>query len=216
MLQSLHDQLALTAGIVGALGVLFATVPVLRRLVVRAAGIIKGYVTGPLVLQQLFREVMAVKAEVMYNGGGSMKDIVAGLRSAQQRQENYRRQDFWSQGRPALELDGDGHVNLSSEAMLRLFHVSSPEDLHRRSWLRFLDSEEVDEFLSAFISTARADSMFRFEIGIRGSQGEDRGRWVFRAVPIKPDIGGTKLYSGHWAPIDEQARQIAARNGWGS
>lgn len=216
----LNENLAVFAGIVVSLGAIFA-VPPLRRLVLAAWGAIKGYATGPLLLKEMVAEVRSiredvstVKREVQVNGGGSMKDSLARLELGQARSENFRQHDFWTQGRPAMELDGHGQVNLVSEAMVRLFHVSTPEDLYRRSWLRFLDGEDVTDFIESFVRTAKSDSRFRFAIRIRGNANEDRGEWEFRAQPIKPDIGGEKLYSGHWVPIDETAKAVADRNRW--
>lgn len=216
-IHSLHDNLEVIAGIVGSLGVILG-VPFLRRF---ASAIALGLWRNLTVGSQFaaFREervraeeaillrLKNIEREVQYNGGGSMKDY-------QLRQESYRRHDFWTQARPAMELDGEGHVNLVSEAACRLFHVSTPEDLYRRSWLRFLDSGEVDEFLDTYKDTASNDSLFRWAIQVVNNEGVSQGKWEFRAGRIAPDVGGRKLYSGHWAPVDEEARVVADRSRW--
>lgn len=150
-------------------------------------------------------KVDAIKHQVEVNGGGSLKDSMLRL-------ESYRRIDFWKMQRPALELNGQGHVLLASEAACRLFHVSDPKELYRISWKRFLDGNEVMEFMKSFRETAAEGSLFRFAIGITDSNGAPRGKWEFKARPV--DITGAGLYSGFFTAVDEVAKELAGRCGW--
>ncbi len=100
------------------------------------------------------KKVDAIKHQVEVNGGGSLKDSLNRL-------ESYRKNDFWRMPRPALEMNALGHVTAANNAACRLFHVSDPRELLRRSYLRFLDDATKSGFIKAFRETAATGSLYR-------------------------------------------------------
>jgi PAS domain-containing protein len=151
--------------------------------------------------------LIAIEKELNFNGGRSSKDMLFLL-------AKYREHDFWRIGRPAIEMDETAQVNLVSEAACRLFCVNNPQDLYRRSWLRFIASDQVDEFLRAYEQTANYASHFVYRLHIHCQEGHDRGEWELRASPISPEDSSRKLYSGYLSPVCEKAKSVAREVHW--
>ncbi len=148
-----------------------------------------------------------VEKEMKFNDGRTIKDMLFLIFS-------YRRHDFWRLGRPAMEMDGDGQVTLVSEAMCLLFGVVTPDDLKRRSWLRYVDSDEVDGILRACLETVLRQSEFSYTMELRSHHGESRGQWELRGSPITPESAKTKIYSCFIDPACDRARAFAASMKW--
>lgn len=148
-----------------------------------------------------------IDKELQYNGGRSTKDMLFLL-------AKYREHDFWRIGRPAIEMDEKAQVNLVSEAACRLFSVNNPQELYRRSWLRFIAPGQVDEFLHAYTETSNYASHFVYRLHVHCQEGNDRGQWELRASPITPEDSSRKLYSGYLSPVCEKAKAVAKEVHW--
>lgn len=219
-LKDIEENLAVYAGIATSAGTL--TIPVVRRWAMKFIRGVWLYLRGSSMLiaqnVELTKMVKAIAYQVQANDGGSLKDsvvrterILSGVVQTQTRLENYRKNDFWCQPRPGLEMDEHGQVTQVSEAACRLFRVSQPEALMRRSWLQFMDGRRVNELINSFIETAATESIFRFPIVVRDENGEVRGSWEFKATPLGPN-----LFSVYFSPEDAVAKEIAGRAGWRS
>ncbi len=141
------------------------------------------------------------------NDGGSIKDHT-------KRQESRHRADFWSRGRPAMELHLDGRVNLVSEALCRLVGVRDVEHLLARNWLRFVDSTHVERMQELIAELDAETTMFRFATELFDERRESVGIWEFNAHAVDPPVAGKRLISGHWSPVNEKAKEISARYNW--
>lgn len=153
-------------------------------------------------------ELEVIRHELEFNGGESTKDFL-------KRMEAHRRHDLWTKGAPVLETDEHGNVVLVSQAACRLFQVSSEGDLKRLNWLRYLDGEQVSEFITSFREMAAAGSGFNYRIQVYSEGREDRGEWEVRAVLIGPR-GSHAVYSAQFYPMDAAAKEIAGRCQWAS
>lgn len=143
-----------------------------------------------------------IEKEMKFNGGRTIKDMLF-------LNFNYRRYDFRRLSYPALELDGDAQVMLVSDMTCRLFGVTNPEDIKRRSWLSFIDKVPVDDFLSAYQQAVRFQSEFNWVLSIRTGAGEMRGQWELRASPISETNAVNKIYSSVLTPVDELAVRVS-------
>jgi len=198
-LESLNHKFAILTGLAVSISLL---VPKVRQGIIGFYRGARMFFTAPAILDEMARDLKYVKGQVSLNGGSSLKDATVRLEMAFARQDSFRRHDFWTKGRPAMEMDGKGHVTLVSEALCQLLQVSAPEELYRRSWLRFMHSSQVDGFLEAFVETASNNSAFRYEATLHDSARRDIGQWEFRANPIEPEVAGAQLYSGHWVMVE--------------
>ena len=201
--------------LVAALGLV---VPVVRQAItrafhagvflVRAPFIILEKVTGLEVLVTSMNARLGnVEHEMQDNDGGSIKDHT-------KRQESRHRADFWSRGRPAMELHLDGRVNLVSEALCRLVGVRDVEHLLARNWLRFVDSTHVERMQELIAELDAETTMFRFATELFDERRESVGIWEFNAHAVDPPVAGKRLISGHWSPVNEKAKEISARYNW--
>ena len=201
--------------LVAALGLV---VPVVRQAItrafhagvflVRAPFIIRDKVTGLEVLVTSMNARLGnVEHEMQDNDGGSIKDHT-------KRQESRHRADFWSRGRPAMELHLDGRVNLVSEALCRLVGVRDVEHLLARNWLRFVDSTHVERMQELIAELDAETTMFRFATELFDERRESVGIWEFNAHAVDPPVAGKRLISGHWSPVNEKAKEISARYNW--
>lgn len=137
-----------------------------------------------------------IEKEMRFNGGKTIKDMLVLI-------FNYRRHDYWRIGRPAMELDGNAQVMLVSGAACKLFGVVNPDELKRRSWLRFVESSIVDSFLAAYQDTVKYRSEFTWTFGVHALSGEYRGQWEMRASPITAEGAETSIYSAFLSPSPE-------------
>lgn len=197
-LESLNHKFAIIASIACSLGLLIPKVRTGLASFIRSSRL---FFSTHSILEEIRADIKYVKAEVTVNGGGSIKDSHARLELALNRQESFRRHDFWTKNRPSMEMNENGHVMLVSQALCELLGISAPEELYRRSWARFLHSDDVEDFLKSFIETASNNSAFRYEVRLHDSHRRDIGSWEFRAQPIEPSVGGVKLYSGYWVEV---------------
>lgn len=224
-LETIASKLAVVAGVLTSLGILWASRAVLVRawrgvvFVWKAPGkLLAGSELLAARFDVLAADVSEVKMQVQTNGGASLKDsilrteiAVRVLQAGQDRHEAYREYDFWARQEAAVEMDSTGQVHLVSEAACRLFRVSDPGKLERLSWLQYLDRQQVGEFIHSLRESGASTSAFRFTIRIRADDGEDRGVWEFRASPIGVDPVN---YSGYFRPAGPLSRGIAERAGW--
>jgi PAS domain-containing protein len=152
-----------------------------------------------------------IEKEMKFNGGRTIKDMLVLF-------FNYRRHDYWRIGRPAMELDGKAQVTLVSEAACKLFGVVNPDDLKRRSWLRFVESSSVDPFVAAYQDTVKFRSEFTWLFSIHSPSGQYRGEWEMRASPITAEGAETSIYSAFLSPHPEcsVAREFAKSIDWTS
>ncbi len=201
--------------IVAALGLVF---PAVRsggmRLIkaciflVRAPFIILEKVIALEVLVGLMNGRMGmVEHELQDNDGGSIKDHT-------KRQESRHRADFWSRGRPAMEMHLDSRVNLVSEALCRLLGVRDTEQLYGRNWMRYIDSAHAEKMQELIAEMDRETNFFRFATEIFDDHRQSVGVWEFNAHTVDPPVAGKRLISGHWSPVNEKAREISARYNW--
>lgn len=213
MLETVNEKLAAIMGIIVSLTFLL---PQCRRFVCRVWKGVVFMFTAPWVILQkvdaLALIVHEVRHQVFPNNGSSLPDGLKRLEIGQARLESYRQHEFWKQPRPGLEMDAEGRVNLASEAACRLFKVSNPDELYSKSWNQYLDRNHVDSFMRAFRETAACSSIFRFCVLIYDESRQCRGEWEFRATPIEG--ADPVLYSGFFTPVDDAAKEIAARAGW--
>lgn len=224
ILDTLNARLAILAGIVTSLLVLL---PQVRAVIAKGwsfIGRIFGGSKMDLILaatvhtRETMESIQAVgmqngerlakiEKELQFNGGRSAKDMLYLL-------ARFREHDFWRIGRPAIEMDGLAQICLVSEAACRLFCVNNPQELYRRSWLRFIDSTQVEDFLSAFKETVGFSSEFVFTVRVHCNSGRDRGLWQIRASPITPEDSERKLYSGCLSPACDVAKEVAKEIHW--
>lgn len=206
-IKTLQEHLAVFAGISGSLTLLF---PKVRKFLWAFGKALWFMAKAPFFisdqLEHIGDRLKRIEEENEYNGGSRVKDMLSLL-------VNARRHDLRTAPRPILELDGNGLVTFANEAACRLFRVYNPDDLARRSWLRWLDSEEVGDFIQSFREAAGTSSLFRFSIRIVAN-GIDRGLWEFRAFPIDSGKGTARVYSSEFVAKDETAKAITLRNGW--
>ena len=216
LLKLLNDHLAIITGILTSLMLL---VPQARRWVMRIYQGFRNHFGSSkkqdLVLEKLTgieasiatsgERLAVIESEMRFNGGQTIKDMLFLL-------FNYRRHDYWRLGIPAMEMDGIGQVTLVSEAACRLFGVVNPDDLKRRSWLRYI--EGVDDFLHAFTESVNYQSEFSAILRIRTPDGTSRGDWEMRAAPISQEGSATKIYSAHLSPVDAAAQKAFAATAW--
>ena len=212
-LKPVSDNIEAATVIGGALAMVFRTT---RRFVLGAPAAIWKFFRSPFIILEKVERIEdrqieiasrleRVEKENQFNGGSSNKDMLT-------KQEAYRRHDFWTSGRPQMEMDGDAQVSLTSEALCRLFGVSTPDDVMRRSWLRFVDAAEVGDLLKVFKGAVETDSMFRYAANIYNSSGDCQGFWEIQAQQIMPSVHGKKLYYGTMAPLDAKAKEMAGRS----
>lgn len=203
--------------LVAALGLVF---PAVRsggiRLVkaciflVRAPFIILEEVTGLKVLVTAMNHRLgSVEHEMQDNNGGSIKDHTI-------RTENRHRADFWSKGRPAMEMHANNcAADLVSEAMCRLVGVRDTEHLLGRNWLRFVDSGQVEKMQDKIQEMVDAETtFFRFAVELFDDRRDSVGFWEFNAHAVDPPVAGKRLITGHWSPVDARAKEICARFNW--
>jgi PAS domain-containing protein len=198
-LESLNHKLAILSGLAAAMSLL---IPKVRGWLVSFFRSAKLFFSTHSILEEIRADLKYVKAEVSLNGGGSIKDSHARLERALNRQESFRKHDFWTKSKPAMELNENGHVLLVSQSLCELLGVSTPEELSRRSWARFIHSDEVDDFLKSFVGAAENNSSFRYEAKLIDIRRREIGTWEFRAHPIEPSVDGKKHYSGYWVQVE--------------
>lgn len=158
-------------------------------------------------LETMDERLVNVENDGRFNGGGSSKDMLVRL-------VNRDRHAFRRMQRPALEMDENGLVMEANDSVVRLFRVGSANECYRRSWQRYLDPEDVDDFKRAFAETTAAFSSFRFAIRIYDSRRDDRGKWEINAWPIDSGKGSKRVYQAEFVPVDEIAKGVAGRNRW--
>jgi len=219
-LTELNDHLTVITGIIAALTLL---IPQVRMWAIKGPKSIWFLIRAPFIILEKVTAIEKTSAsnadrltkmeyELRTNGGASTKDVLLRLAA-------YRDHDFWRTPRPSLEMDSTAGVHLVSQAFCELVRVSSPNDLYRRSWLRFIKCESIDDLLAAFAATAESNSSFRYEVRIITSgglagHGVNRGKWELRLEPITPGRDGKPFYCGYFSPIDAEAKEVATRNHW--
>lgn len=211
MIKELHEHLGLLAGIFASLTLM---IPKIRKIL---SAVISGLwimIRAPWLLIEIQKDVRFVKSQVVQNGGSSLKDATARLEYAVRRQESFRRHEFWTKGRPAMEMDSEGFVLIVSEATCHLFGVSDPQNLYRRSWVQHIDQERMSDFLDSLIDAAKSESGFRMSIDLYSRDRTLLGLWEFRACPINGEVATQKCFSGHWSPVSDVAIEIAQRHHW--
>jgi hypothetical protein len=211
MIKAIAEHFGAITTIVGGLCLLIPKVRYFFGMLLRGFWIM---LRAPWLLIEIEKDVKFLKSQVVRNGGGSLKDSNLRLEYAAERQESFRRHDFWTKGRPSMEMDSHAHVSLVSEAACHLFGVANPEALFRLSWAQYIDQQDVAEFLDALIQAIQGESGFRRAINLYSRDRVDLGEWEFRAGPIKGAIPGEKSFSGHWVPVDDRSLEIASEYQW--
>lgn len=208
MIQELLDFVEKHPASVGALIAVVPLFPKGRRLISRAWGWLRGEPSRKQLMDKLdavLGQLTNIEKQVNYNGGKSVKDMLFLL-------FRYREHDFWRIGIPAFEMDENGQMVLVSEAACKLFGVSSPDSLKRRSWLRFVShigtegNGVVDDLLAAYADTVKFNSEFLIQFHITQHNGCSRGHWEMRGSPISHENASAKVYSCHLSPVDDVAR----------
>jgi len=148
-------------------------------------------------------------AELDYNGGNSLKDKVT-------TQEGYRAHEFRMQPRPAFTFDAAGMLVEASDALCHLLGVADKRLLQGLNWKTFLYMEDAGPLFASLLAATGAAANFRWRSHWVDAHSAARGAWEILAGPVlvKPD--GRKLYAAVLRPVDDEARQIAACEGWES
>jgi hypothetical protein len=148
-------------------------------------------------------------AELDYNGGNSLKDKVT-------TQEGYRAHEFRMQPRPAFTFDAVGLLVEASDALCHLLGVADKRLLQGLNWKTFLYTEDAGALFAALLVATGAAANFRWRSRWVDAHSASRGAWEILAGPVlvKPD--GRKLYTAIMRPVDDDARRIAAAEGWES
>jgi PAS domain-containing protein len=148
-----------------------------------------------------------IKKELTFNGGQSTKDYLARL-------ESYRRHQFWLQPRPCFECDVHGRNTIVSEAYCLLVNASNEAALLGLNWRQFIYIEDEPTYYASFKTSSDSLSAFRGHIRLSDPDGEYRGQWEVRAVPLLPSSEKTS-YVGYLRPLDDIAKALAVDSRWG-
>lgn len=161
---------------------------------------------APWMVPKMLAMVQGMRAELEFNGGSSVKDVVT-------MDHGVRIHEFRLQPRPGFICDEKGAFSEVTDALIRLVKETDRARLMGQNWRNFIYNEDVAQVVASLLGQAATGSDFRWRC--RWTDGMDaRGTWemILTAVLKKPD--GRVRYIGTLRPVDEVARGIAQRNGW--
>lgn len=206
----LADNLSLIAGLFGSVGAIGGGIWGFRRKVWPGFRQWLLRVLRYELLERIAEDLGEVKAELKFNGGGSVKDKVV-------RMSNFLDNEFWLRPQPVFMCYDDGTNAQVSEAYCHLVGVRSLEELRAMNWRIFVVAEDLPgydelweralEHKQGVVATARFQTQLQ----------EPRGRWRIRVVPVSAEGGrpdGRFLFAGYFSPADEVARTIWEDNEW--
>lgn len=202
-LKAAQDHLGIIAAIAGSIGLL---IPKVRH----AVAWLYRFLRQPLVrerkemredMDELLKMVRAIKQDLEFNGGNSIRDMVVV-------QVNRQRADFWRSLKPSFEMGKDADVQIVSESACHLFNVADPLELRSRNWMNFVCCG-LDGFLTAYKNALEFNSSVNYPMDLQDFDNNPRGRWELRLTPITPGKSARPVYTGYLKPLCPLAKKVA-------
>jgi len=213
MITEIKDGIEWFAAVVGAVMVI-ASFFAEGRKTLRAAGrgvwwllgVITVPVRAPWMVPKMLSMVESMRAELDFNGGGSVKDVVT-------MDHGVRMHDFRLQPRPGFICDEKGAFSEVTDAMIRLVKETDRSRLLGQNWRNYIYNEDIAKVVDALLGQAASGADFRWRC--RWTDGEEaRGMWEMILTAVLRKADGRVRYVGTLRPVDEIAKGIAQRNGW--
>ena len=161
----------------------------------------------PKLVKILVSKVGKIERETKTNGGSSIKDEVRLLVS--ERLFELQESPF-----PAFRCSPGGNNIFANRAYETLCNASD-ETLMGLGWRQYVfDEHQGDDYFARWLEVAQTGSHFAGNLKFKNSQGDYRGEWLVRIVPLGPHKKYEQVWGGRFFPVDEVARKVAAHYGW--
>ena len=165
----------------------------------------------PALVAAIAEDVGLVKKEVMFNGGGSVKDAVIRI-------ESKLANEFWLRPQPAFICDSKGCNIRVTEAYCALVGVRNLFELQSLSWRLFVHPDSLEEYDEAWKTAFSSGAQFTSRARFQTEDGEDRGLWKVRVLPFEhhagPEGEENWNFTGYFYPLDDLANEIWLENHW--
>jgi len=165
----------------------------------------------PALVAAIAEDVGLVKKEVMFNGGGSVKDAVIRI-------EANLANEFWLRPQPAFICDSNGHNIRVTEAYCALVGVKNLFELQSISWRLFVHPDSLEEYDNAWKAALSTGSQVTGRARFQTQEGEERGLWKVRILPFererRDDGEDSWNFTGYFYPLDDLSREIWEGNHW--
>ena len=154
--------------------------------------------------QQVAATERTIHQELRFNGGSSIKDVLALLHA-----------DFTERKRsvpyPMFICDEFGQNKVISIAYAALHDLGRDEALMDVDWVQFIDSRDTKPYMDSFLAAVKRHASFggRFRYA-----NPDKGSWSVMGRPILQDKRLKLLYLGVMRPADDRAQELAEELGF--
>jgi hypothetical protein len=115
--------------------------------------------------------------------------------------------------RPIFVCDENGNNLLSSWGYLCLIGLTDHDELSSAQWRSVLTGELKDSYLADFTLASDNKMTLKSVSDFQNPDtGEHRGRW--RVIAPCVAVNEALVFTGRFIPVDDKAREIAAKFGW--
>lgn len=123
------------------------------------------------------------------------------------------RQAMEAETRPVFVCDEEGGNLMSSAGYLNLIGLTDHDDLSDAQWQMILHGPLKNSYLSDFQLAKDKRVTLKSVCDFQNPDtGEHRGRW--RVIARCVQVNEALIFTGHFKPEDNKAREIAAEFGW--